>query len=125
LGIWLALPRFRGDSSERTFVFRIGHNQGITHRRRRRPAGSLDAAERLPDERVDPASAAALQDERERLEAAIRRLPEGSRHVVVLSLEGLSQREIAAVLGLQENTVAARLSRARRALAEILTGGRV
>ena len=32
LAIWRALPAFRGESSERTFVFRIAHNRGLTHR---------------------------------------------------------------------------------------------
>ena len=30
LAIWRALPSFRGDCSERTFVFRIAHNRGIS-----------------------------------------------------------------------------------------------
>src|SRR5258707_11770601 len=29
LAIWRALPRFRGECSERTFLFRIAHNRGI------------------------------------------------------------------------------------------------
>ena len=31
LAIWRALPHFRGECSERTFVFRIAHNRGLTH----------------------------------------------------------------------------------------------
>jgi DNA-directed RNA polymerase specialized sigma24 family protein len=39
LAIWRALPHFRGECSERTFVFRIAHNRGLTHvRRASRPA---------------------------------------------------------------------------------------
>ncbi len=38
LAIWQALPHFRGECSERTFVYRIGHNRGLTHAYRRRPA---------------------------------------------------------------------------------------
>jgi RNA polymerase sigma factor (sigma-70 family) len=38
LALWTALPRFRGDSSERTWVYRVAHNTAITfvsqHRRR-------------------------------------------------------------------------------------------
>jgi DNA-directed RNA polymerase specialized sigma24 family protein len=30
LAIWKAIPRFRGDSSERTWVYRIAHNVAIT-----------------------------------------------------------------------------------------------
>src|SRR5688572_3851732 len=31
LAVWQALPRFRGESSERTFIFRIAHNRAISH----------------------------------------------------------------------------------------------
>ena len=37
LAIWQALPHFRGECSERTFVFRIAHNRGLTHVGKRRP----------------------------------------------------------------------------------------
>ena len=40
LAIWRALPHFRGECSERTFVFRIAHNRGLTHVRRCRPRSS-------------------------------------------------------------------------------------
>ena len=47
-----------------------------------------------------------------------------SRQVLVLSLEGLSHREIADVVGITENNVAVRLNRARTAVRERLKGGR-
>ena len=31
LALWLALPRFRGECTLRSFVFRIAHNRGLTH----------------------------------------------------------------------------------------------
>src|SRR5580704_8622866 len=31
LAIWQALPQFRGECSEHTFVYRIAHNCSITH----------------------------------------------------------------------------------------------
>src|ERR1041385_7566328 len=30
IAIWQALPRFRGECSERTFLFRIAHNRSIS-----------------------------------------------------------------------------------------------
>ena len=40
--IWRALPGFRGECSERTFVFRIGHNRGLSFRMRQRLVTELD-----------------------------------------------------------------------------------
>ena len=52
--IWKALPHFRGECSERTFVYRIAHNRGLTHvGRRHAPQQSLDDLEET-DEPVDP-----------------------------------------------------------------------
>ena len=40
LSIWRGLPQFRGECSERTFIFRIAHNRAVTHLTRRPPATS-------------------------------------------------------------------------------------
>src|SRR5688572_29980659 len=42
IALWRALPGFRGDCSERTFLFRIAHNRCITHLSRKRDTVSLD-----------------------------------------------------------------------------------
>jgi RNA polymerase sigma factor (sigma-70 family) len=119
VAIWRALPSFRGDASERTFVFRIAHNRGITFATRRRPAQPMDL-ETLVDPRPDPASTLAFSDRHERLMAAVHRLAEPQRQCVMLNLEGLSNRQIAEVQGATENNVAVRLTRARKALRELL-----
>lgn len=116
--IWRALPSFRGESSERTWAFRIGHNRGLTHRLRRRETAELDPA--VQDRSPGPDAQATAALERERLQRAVRRLSLGQRQVVTLSLEGFTPREIAEILGLTENVVAVRLTRARRALRELL-----
>ena len=124
LALWLARPRFRGESSERTFVFRIAHNRGLTHGWRQGRAKPLDLeqVQAVPDPRPDPEAAAAAQQRRERLGEAIAGLPLGQRQVLALVLEGLSQREAAEVLGLTENNVAVRLNRARQALRQVMGG---
>jgi RNA polymerase sigma factor (sigma-70 family) len=121
LALWQALPRFRGDCSERTFAFRIAHNRGLSHGWRARGApAALEEAGEIPDTRRDPESELCDRDRRERLREAVRRLPAVARQVVALSLEGLSHREIGEVLGLTENNVAVRLTRARKLLREML-----
>src|SRR6202050_4630105 len=122
LAIWQALAHFRGDCSERTFVYRIAHNRGLTHVGRRRPSHQalpledLEEADEPVDPRPHPEEQAARTDQRLRLLRAIQSLPLTHRQMVVLMLEGLSHAEIADVTGITENNVAVRLNRARKAM---------
>jgi RNA polymerase sigma-70 factor (ECF subfamily) len=122
LAVWQALPRFRGDCSERTFVYRIAHNRAVSHvdHWQRRRTDSLDEDAPLPASQPDPEHALSIEQRRERLQAAVQQLPMGLRQVVVLTLEGLSHAEVAEVVGITENNVAVRLTRARAALSRLL-----
>jgi DNA-directed RNA polymerase specialized sigma24 family protein len=48
------LPNFRGDSSERTFIFRIAHNRAISHIAKRKGYTGSDELEDVSDRRPDP-----------------------------------------------------------------------
>jgi RNA polymerase sigma-70 factor (ECF subfamily) len=122
MAVWQALPSFRGDCSERTFLFRIGHNRGVSHIkhwrvRRTEPLMEIDP---IDPGATDPEQIATDRERRARLLSAVLRLPLGLRQATVLMLEGMSQREIAEVLGITENNAAVRLSRARAAIAKDL-----
>ena len=118
VALWVALPRFRGEASLRTFVYRVAHNRALTHVWRRKQTGVLDPIEdlELPDERPGPETMAMESASRDQLFEVIRTLPLPSRQVITLALEDMSNREIGSVLGLTENNVAVRLSRARTLL---------
>ena len=118
-----ALPTFRGDSTLRTFVARIAHNRGVDHvvgRRRHQASEALE--ETLADPAADPLRHAERGRQIDALKAAVARLPLGQRQTVMLALEGFSQQETAQALGIEENAVAQRLSRARRQMQQWLTG---
>jgi RNA polymerase sigma-70 factor (ECF subfamily) len=115
LALWQSLPRFRGECSQRTFVYRVAHNRALTFRsRHRKPLELLN--EEVVDPAPDPAAHAARQDLSDRLASAIRGLDEPYREAVALHLEGLSAAEIASVQGTTAGNVAVRLTRARDAL---------
>ena len=122
MAIWGALPKFRGECSERTFVFRIAHNRSIAHiARRRLPTVDADEDMQIEDARPDPEAAFSSEQQGKRLLRAIRLLPVGYAQVVTLTLEGLSYADIADVLGIGETNVGARLTRARQMLRTLLT----
>jgi RNA polymerase sigma-70 factor (ECF subfamily) len=123
LAVWKALPAWRGDASLRTFTARVAHNRAIDHLARERKALGEELDEAHPDPGPSPVHHAEAQQRRAGLVAAVRRLPLGQRQVVVLALEGFALKEIGQALGLEENTVAQRLSRARRQLNDWLGEG--
>jgi RNA polymerase sigma factor (sigma-70 family) len=124
LAIWQALAHFRGECSERTFVYRIAHNRGLSHVWKRRPPHQPLEEIKEVDEPIDPRphpeEHAERTDQRMRLMSAIQSLPVTHRQLIVLTLEGLSHAEIAEVMGITENNVAVRLTRARKALKDAL-----
>lgn len=124
LAVWQALPHFRGECSERTFIYRIAHNRGLTHAYRRQTAHQ--ALDELPasldpvDPRPLPEEEVAMTTRRNRLAFAIQRLPLAYRQAVMLMLEDLSHAEISEILGISASNVAVRLNRARAVLKSAL-----
>jgi len=125
LALFRALPTWRRECSERTFVYRVAHNRALSHLARRRPAfDDLDRAASIPDPAPLPEAIAAAGQQHDALLAALRRLPVAQRQLLTLALDDLTPREIADVLGITENNVAVRLTRARAALRELLSARR-
>ncbi len=121
IALWRALPTFRGECSERTFLFRIAHNRCITHLSKRRDTVSLDDAGIEPeDPEASSETIVADEQQRRRFVQAIRGLPAIHREVLVLFLEGMDYAEIAEVVGISESNVGVRLNRARQKLKTLL-----
>ncbi len=118
IAIWTALPKFRGDASERTWVYRIAHNVAFTYTTKKRrlvdPEQSIESLPSIPATEDDSRHRALLE--------AVQRLEPADRTLVTLYLEGFSAREIEEVTGLTANNVAVRLSRLRHKLTLALRG---
>ncbi|MBL8227204.1 MAG: RNA polymerase sigma factor [Bryobacterales bacterium] len=125
LALWTALPRFRGDSSERTWVYRVAHNTAISHMAGERRRRQREQTVNPPSE----PSAVATQErdllrtqQQQQLWRAVCGLPVADRQLVVLYLEGLAYSEIEGVTGVSQGNVATRLTRIRQRLASQLRG---
>jgi RNA polymerase sigma factor (sigma-70 family) len=118
--LWRALPSYRGEASERTWLYRVAHNVAITATVKQRKREKREVAPEPPLD-IPSAGASAEQDllteeKRRMLFGAIRSLPAVDRQITVLHLEGLSGAEIEAVTGIAEGAVATRLTRIREKL---------
>ncbi|MDE2899792.1 MAG: RNA polymerase sigma factor, partial [Chloroflexota bacterium] len=110
------------------WLVKILTNRGISLSRRREiEAATLDDPDSpvtVADESQDPAAAAVMALERERIRGAMETLPEEQRQVVTLRFfSELSVSETAVALGIREGTVKSRLSRALDRLWEALAEG--
>jgi RNA polymerase sigma-70 factor (ECF subfamily) len=120
--------RFFGSSrheNPRAWFMTIVRNTWL-NRATRRPAVTKavrldDAGHEMEDEGLDPEEQLFQQHAVAQVRAALERLPVDFREVLVLrEIEGLSYKEIGAVLRVPTGTVMSRLSRARDRLAALL-----
>ncbi len=113
---------YRPELPFRPWLFAIARHVGIgSFRTRRRKLAREVQVEELPEVQVPPAADGAL--ERDRLHAALLRLPDGPREVLWLArVEGMTSKEIAHVMGLTQVTVKVRLHRAEVKLRTWLGG---
>jgi RNA polymerase sigma-70 factor, ECF subfamily len=116
---WLALPRFRGDSSFGTWLHRIvarrALDRAVTLQARRARETAVEHLDELPSMGGGPRDAALAL----RLERLMDDLSPAQRAAVTLFYwEDRPVEEIAGMLDMPENTVKTHLSRARAALRE-------
>lgn len=118
--VYSGLPRFRGEATFDTWLYRIVRNACRDHARKSRRFLLLDSAfwSSRTSQVVAPEHGAPSNGAREVVRSAIASLPEKFRIPVVLRyVEDLSYEEISEVLDCPPGTVAARLSRAHKMLA--------
>lgn len=116
LAAYRSLPRFRGDSSFKTWIFRIVHNACIDIIRKRR---ELDEVDEIPADGF-----ADVTDLRLDLADALDRIPYDHRAVLLMvDVHGFDYTAAAQILDVPVGTVRSRLSRARRGMRQLLEGG--
>lgn len=131
------ISQFQGDSSLRTWIYRIALHEASNQRRwwsrHKQQELTIDApiesddgetfclADALAASDASPYECAARDQLRDRVVCALRNLPEAFREVVVLrEIEGFGYEEIAEMLNVNLGTVKSRLTRGRSALREAL-----
>jgi RNA polymerase sigma-70 factor, ECF subfamily len=128
LRVFRTLPGFRGQSTLRTWIYRIVVNQARNRQRfwrRRHRAQQVSLDEHIRDHGELPARGDGGAPDRllgqkqlaERIRTALDQLPFDQKTALVLrEIDGLSYEEIGFSLGIAAGTVKSRLARAREAL---------
>jgi RNA polymerase sigma-70 factor, ECF subfamily len=139
--VFRSIRSFNGEASLRTWLYRIALHEASNQRRwwsRHKKqeitidssfesdpdaeSNHLSLAATLADNADSPYDHAAQTEVRERVEVALRQLPEAFRTVVILrEIEGFAYEEISEILNVNLGTIKSRLTRGRSALRAILT----
>lgn len=135
LKVFRNIGSFRGQSSLKTWIYRITVNEAhnarrwfFRHRRREveldtNPEESRNWKEIIPDRSRSPFEMALDGEQHSMIEAALDRINPIFREAVVLrDITDLSYEEIAEILGVSLGTVKSRILRGREALREELAG---
>ncbi|MGD0497818.1 MAG: sigma-70 family RNA polymerase sigma factor [Bryobacteraceae bacterium] len=135
LKVFRSIRSFRGQSSLKTWIYRITVNEAhnarrwsFRHRRREvdldaEPEDARGLSEALPDAGQSPFDVTLNHEQRAIIEAALARLNPIFREAVALrDISDLSYEEIAEVLGVSLGTVKSRIVRGRGALRQQLAG---
>ena len=138
--IYRGIGSFNGDSSLRTWIYRIALREASNQRRwwgrHKRQEVTIESElgqsndghplclkDTLVDVHESPFDHAAQEEVRARVEEELRHIPEPFHAVVVLrDIEGFSYEEVAEILGVNLGTVKSRLMRGRAHLKERLAG---
>jgi RNA polymerase sigma-70 factor, ECF subfamily len=127
LNAYRGFKNFRGDAQISTWLYTIASRACLRMRRRRKgaPERELSLDEfiptsdgefrlQIPVEGLSPEDALQNKQLREALDTAIGKLPKQYKMALVLrDMEGLSAKEVGAIMGLNERAVKSRLHRAR------------
>ena len=126
LAVWRSAATFRPERAKAsTWIVTLVHRRAVdlVRREERRRAEPLEAADRpeAPDPAGSAADAAWLGFERDRVQAALRTLPDGQREAIELAYYGgYSQSELAERLGVPLGTVKSRMFAGLARLREVL-----
>src|SRR5580704_8400202 len=137
--VFRSIRGFHGEASLRTWLYRIALHEASNQRRwwsrHKKQEITIDSpiesdddesglclSATLADHGESPFDHAVQAEERERIEAALRQLPEAFRTVVILrEIEGFAYEEISEILNVNLGTVKSRLTRGRSALRALLS----
>ena len=115
--LWKALPKFRGESKFSTWMYRVALNTAISDFRKRKrslPVSETEAVEITSELNEDH-----KEEKLNSLYAAISRLPEIDKAIVMLYLEDRSYEEMEEILGINTNNLRVKMNRIKEKLRQL------
>ncbi len=116
------MDRFRGDSSAYTWLFTVVRRKVADRWRRGSRLERLEAGEEPRSAYAGPEAAALESSERKAVRDVLARMPREGRYALVMKyIEGLSQKDLAMILGKSEKATESVMTRARAIFRKLYT----
>jgi len=112
--VWQHLKSFRKEASVSTWIYRITINTCLLQLRGKKIIKGSKTLERVTD--VEEETHPSKENQLKQMYQCINKLPRESKGIILLELEGLSQKEISEVMGLSHEAVRVRVHRIKTRL---------
>lgn len=121
LSLWKKTETVEMHTAARAYLYKTVYNASLDYLKHQKVKRRYEAEMKSSPPAITTADPN-WKEERSRIEAAVKELPEGCRKIFMMSrVEGLRYKEIAAALGISEKTVENQLGKALKILRERLT----
>ena len=116
--LWAAYPKFKGQSKFSTFLYRVAIYTAITGLRKKK--NFIESVEPLNlPHHSDDNTAIVAEEQLQRLYAAIGKLGEVEKAIVMLYMEDKTYREMEEILGINEGSLRVKMTRIKEKLREL------
>ena len=117
--LWKAVPTFRGQSKFSTWMYRVALNTAISDFRKKKKSLPVSETEISSLEIKSELSEINEEEQLNSLYAAISRLPEIEKAIVMLYLEDRSYEEMEDILGINTNNLRVKMNRIKEKLRQL------
>lgn len=117
--IWRSRDNFNERSEWSTWIYRISLNVCLTYLKKTKNLQQHFVSDSLPPDAIDDSQAFSSESVNQ-LYAAIRKLSELDRAVILLYLEEKSHQQIADIIGTNSNNIGVRVKRIKQRLNKLL-----
>lgn len=132
INIWKGMASFRAEADMKTWIYRVTMNTCVSSQRRR-PKGEAIRLDTLPtpdslpgkDDKERATRNQSAYENSQWLQAMLNSLSLDDHAIMAMWLDDLPYDEIAALMGMNRNTVATRVRRAKERLREAVESGRI
>ena len=117
--LWKAYPKFKGEASFSTWLYRVAINTAITGLRRKKDMISSVEPSSMPIDIKDDNHWAEEEERLQQMYRAIEKLNEIEKAIVMLYMEDRSYEEMEEILGISQGTLRVKMTRIKDKLREL------